>query len=109
VTKHKRALRASPHLPKPGRAFGFAQARLWGTHLSSPASCQGVPFQNTSFFRELKKRSTHYFRMTTFMLHGVSERVSGRDCAPSVVVVGEAQVLVPDGSGGVPLGEPERS
>jgi hypothetical protein len=57
----------------------------------------------------LLKLATAYLMMTTFMLHGVRVRVMGRVCAPRLVVVGGAQVLVPDGSGGVPVGEPDRS
>jgi hypothetical protein len=47
--------------------------------------------------------------MTTFMLQGVRVRVRGRVCAPILVVIGGAQVLVPAGSGGVPVGEPDWS
>jgi hypothetical protein len=47
--------------------------------------------------------------ITTFMLQGVRVRIIGRVCAPMLVVVGGAQVLVPAGSGGVPVGDPERS
>lgn len=54
-------------------------------------------------------RRSYYLMMTTFMLHGVRLRVRGKVCAPRLVVVGGAQVLVPDGSGKVPVGEPDWS
>jgi hypothetical protein len=47
--------------------------------------------------------------MTTFMLHGAKVRVSGNVGEEIVVVVGGAQVLVPNGSGKVPVGEPDKS
>jgi hypothetical protein len=47
--------------------------------------------------------------MTTFMLQGVSVRLRGSVCGPMLVVIGAAQVLVPAGSGGVPVGEPDSS
>jgi len=50
-----------------------------------------------------------YWMMTMFMLQGARVRVRGRVCAPMLVVIGGAQVLVPDGSGGVPVAEPDRS
>jgi hypothetical protein len=50
-----------------------------------------------------------YWMMTTFMLQGVRVRVRGSVCALMLVVAGGAQVLVPAGSGGVPVGEPDRS
>ena len=43
------------------------------------------------------------------MLQGLRVKVSGRVCAPMLVVAGGAQVLVPDGSGGVPVGDPDKS
>jgi len=50
-----------------------------------------------------------YWMITRFMLQGVRVRVRGRVCAPMLVVIGGAHVLVPAGSGGVPVGEPDRS
>jgi hypothetical protein len=50
-----------------------------------------------------------YWMMITFMLQGVRVRSRGRVCAPMLVTIGGAQVLVPAGSGGVPVGEPDRS
>jgi len=50
-----------------------------------------------------------YWMMTTFMLQGVSVRLRGSVCGPMLVVIGAAQVLVPAGSGGVPVGEPDSS
>jgi hypothetical protein len=50
-----------------------------------------------------------YWIMTPFMLQGARVKVRGKFCAPRLVVIGEAQVLVPAGSGGVPVGEPDRS
>jgi len=47
--------------------------------------------------------------MIIFMLQGLRVRVMGKVCAPRLVVIGGAQVLVPTGSGGVPVGEPDRS
>jgi len=47
--------------------------------------------------------------MIMFMLHGVSVKVSGRLCAPMLVTDGGAQVLVPTGSGGFPVGDPDKS
>jgi len=50
-----------------------------------------------------------YGIMTTFMLHGAKVRLSGRVGELMVLVVGGAQVLVPAGSGNVPVGEPDKS
>jgi hypothetical protein len=50
-----------------------------------------------------------YWMMTRFMLQGVRVKVRGRLCAPMLVVFGGAHVLIPAGSGGVPVGEPDRS
>ena len=47
--------------------------------------------------------------MTTVMLQGARVRDSGKVGELIVVVVGGAQVLVPAGSGKVPVVEPDRS
>jgi hypothetical protein len=47
--------------------------------------------------------------MTTFMLQGARVRDSGRVGELMLVVTGEAQVLVPDGSGKTPVDEPDKS
>ena len=87
-----------------GRRGDYARRMEHGVFERTPVSESrpGIPWV-------VRMLGASYLMMTTFMLQGVRVSVMGRVCAPRLVLVGGAQVLVPAGSGGVPVGEPDRS